>query len=682
MAQRRPISFRADGSSPQTRTGRPRCHPTQCGSRILVGGQRSRTEPAAAPPCAKRALMTLNAVLVQSLNGLASASGLFFVAAGLSLIFGVTRIINIAHGSLYMLGVYLAYTFATSIAGGLGFWGGIVAAATTVALFGAVIEVVLLRHLYQAPELFQLLATFALVLVINDAVLWFWGPDDLLGPRAPGLAGAVAILGRHFPSYDLFLIAMGPIVLLALHVVLARSRFGRLVRAASQDREMVGALGVNQSLLFTSVFALGAFLAGLGGAMQVAREPANLLMDLTVVGDAFVVVVVGGMGSITGAYLAALLIAQIKALCIAIGVVDIAGLALNFSKLTLVAEFVVMAAVLIVRPYGLLGRPQGAVRSQAQAEDPIHPATTPVKMLGVAIVVFLAVLPFLSKTSPYALVLGTDVLIAILFATSLHFIMGPGGMHSFGHAAYFGLGAYGASLLVKFAAAPMLGAIAFAPLVALTGALLFGWFAVRLSGVYLAMLTLAFAQIVWSIVFQWEELTGGSNGVVGIWPTAPFDTPSTYYWLVLALTVGGVLLLRRMLFSPFGYAIRAGRDSPLRAEAIGIDVKRVHWFGFAVAGTVCGVAGALFAFAKGSISPETIAVGRSIDGLVMVLLGGIQTLSGPIVGASAFTLLEDTIMRQAEYWRALLGGIILLLVLAFPGGIVGGVARWAARFSR
>jgi ABC-type branched-subunit amino acid transport system permease subunit len=201
---------------------------------------------------------------------------------------------------------------------------------------------------------------------------------------------------------------------------------------------------------------------------------------------------------------------------------------------------------------------------------------------------------------------------------------------------------------------------------------------VRLSGVYLAMLTLAFAQIVWSIVFQWENLTGGSNGVVGIWPTAPFDTAATYYLLVLALAVAGVLLLRRMLFSPFGYAMRAGRDSPLRAEAIGIDVKRVHWFGFAIAGAVCGVAGALFAFAKGSISPETIAVGRSIDGLVMVLLGGIQTLTGPIVGASAFALLQDTIMRQAEYWRALLGGTILLLVLVFPGGIVGAIARRAA----
>jgi branched-chain amino acid transport system permease protein len=622
--------------------------------------------------------MTLDALLFQALNGLASASGLFFVGAGLSLIFGVTRIINIAHGSLYMVGIYLAYSFATKIGGGFGFWGGIVAAALAVAAFGALIEVVLLRRIYQSPELFQLLATFALVLVINDGVLWLWGPEDLLGPRAPGLRGAVEILSRRLPSYDLFLIAMGPLVLVVLHFTLARTRFGRLVRAATQDREMVGALGVNQAVLFTAAFALGAFLAGLGGAMQVAREPANLLMDLTVIGDAFVVVVVGGMGSISGAYLAAVIIAEIKALCIGLGVVHFGGLAVNFSKLTLVAEFVVMAVVLVVRPYGLLGRPQAAVRNLAELEEPIRPAPHVVTFLGVVALVLLALLPLLAKTSPYAIVLGTDVLIAILFATSLHFIMGPAGMHSFGHAAYFGLGAYGASLLVKFAAAPMLGALAFAPLVALAAALIFGWFAVRLSGVYLAMLTLAFAQIVWSIVFQWENVTGGSNGVVGVWPTAPFDTPARYYLLVLALTVAGVLLLRRMLFSPFGYAMRAGRDSPLRAEAIGIDVKRVHWLGFAAAGAVCGVAGALFAFAKGSISPETIAVGRSVDGLVMVLLGGIQTLSGPIVGASAFALLQDTIMRQAEYWRALLGATILLLVLAFPGGIVGAIAKRAA----
>src|SRR6195256_5247600 len=211
--------------------------------------------------------MSFNAFLFQAVNGLSAASGLFLVAAGLSVIFGVTRIINIAHGSLYMIGTYIAYSFATRLGGVFGFWGGIIATALLVGIIGGLIEVLLLRRIYRAPELFQLLATFALVLVINDATLWLWGPEDLLGPRAPGLRGAVEVLGRNLPSYDLFLIVLGPLTLTVLHVVLAHTRFGRLVRAATQDREMVGALGVNQALLFTAVFGLGAFLAGLGGAL-------------------------------------------------------------------------------------------------------------------------------------------------------------------------------------------------------------------------------------------------------------------------------------------------------------------------------------------------------------------------------------------------------------------------------
>jgi branched-chain amino acid transport system permease protein len=626
--------------------------------------------------------MTLEAVLFQALNGLAAAASLFLVGAGLSLIFGVTRIINIAHGSFYMVGLYLAYSFATKFYGALGFWGGIIAAALIVAALGALIEIVLLRRIYQAPELFQLLATFALVLVINDAVQYLWGPEDLLGPRAPGLRGSVEILGRNFPSYDLFLIGVGPLVLLLLHLMLARTRFGRLIRAATQDREMVGALGVNQALLFTIVFALGAFLAGFGGALQVAREPANLGLDLIVISDAFVVVVVGGMGSITGAFLAAIIIAEVKALCIGIGLVDFGGFAVNFSKLTLVAEFLVMAVVLIVRPYGLLGRPQALVRNPAEIEEPIRPARLPLKIFAAALLITLLLLPLAGKGQPYALVLGVDVLIAVLFATSLHFIMGPAGLHSFGHAAYFGLGAYGAALLVKFFAAPTAAALIAAPLAALAGALLFGWFAVRLSGVYLAMLTLAFAQIVWSILFQWEGVTGGSNGILGIWPQWPIDSRAAFYLFTLLVVAAGVVLLRRFLFAPFGYAMRAGRDSALRAESIGINVKRVHWIGFAIAGAFAGVAGGIFAFAKGTISPDLAWVSRSIDAMVMVLLGGIQTLTGPIIGASVFTILQDNVMRETAFWRGLLGAVILLLVLAFPGGIVGALEQRWARWSK
>jgi len=615
--------------------------------------------------------MDISGFVVQLLNGLAGASSLFLVGAGLSLIFGVTRIVNFAHGSFYMLGIYIAYTLVERSGGGAWFWPALLAASLLVGVVGAIVEMTLLRRIYKAPELLQLLATFALVLVIKDATLWLWGSEELLGPRAPGLSGSVMILGRQFPAYDLFLIVVGPLVLGALWLLLTRTRWGTLVRAATQDREMVSALGVNQVWLFTSVFALGAMLAGLGGALQLPREPANLEMDLHTIGSAFVVVVVGGMGSIPGAYVSALLIAELKALCIWLGLVEIFGVSISFSKLTLVVEFLVMAVVLVVRPWGLMGRPQAVSRYAGAAEEPLRAAGRPLKLWAAALAVLLILLPLVTSGSPYVTVLAIDLMIAALFAASLHFIMGPAGMHSFGHAAYFGLGAYAAALLVRSIGLPMEGALIVAPVVAALGALVFGWFCVRLSGVYLAMLTLAFAQITWAVVYQWDSFTGGSNGLTGVWPSSWLADKRSYYYLTLLLVAGGVLWLRRALFSPFGYAIRASRDSALRADAIGIDVKRMQWVAFVVVGLFAGLAGALFAFSKGSISPDSLHVGKSVDGLVMVLLGGVQTLAGPVVGAVTFTWLHDTVARNTDYWRAMLGGVILILVLLFPMGIAG-----------
>jgi len=615
----------------------------------------------------------VSSLVIQFLNGLAGASTLFLVAVGLSLIFGVTRIVNFAHGSFYMLGIYVAYSIISraGAGGGLGpagFWGGILVAAMVVGALGALIEILLLRRIYHAPEMFQLLATFGIVLVIKDFVLWAWGPEDLLGPRAPGLGGSVDILGRPFPEYDLALVVIGPLVLGLLWLLLNRTRWGTLVRAATQDREMAGALGVNQKWLFTAVFALGSALAGLGGALQIPREPAQLFLDMGVIADAFVVVVVGGMGSIPGAALAAFIIGEIKAYCVGIGQVGFLGYSVSLSKLTLVAEFIVMAIVLVMRPWGLLGRQQGAQRIAAGARE--RPAAGRAMQIAVlAVAGALAVMPFVAQ--PYTIVLLIDILVYALFAASLQFLMGPAGLVSFGHAAYFGLGAYGAALLVKKAGLPMEFALAGGPLAAALGAVVFGWFCVRLSGVYLAMLTLAFAQIAWSIVYQWDQFTGGSNGLVGVWPAPWLASKTAFYYLAFTLCGCGIWLLRRIVFSPYGYALRAGRDSPLRCDAIGIDLARLQWAAFILAGTFAGLAGAIYAFSKGSISPESLAIPLSVDGLVMVLLGGVQTVSGPVVGAAVFTWLQDTVARNTDYWRALLGAIIIALVLVFPQGIVG-----------
>ncbi len=618
-------------------------------------------------------------LIVQFLNGLASASALFLVAAGLSIIFGVSRIVNFAHGSFFMLGAYTAYSIVTHLPyGPLGFWGGIVAASAVIGLVGVAVEIVLLRRIYQAPELFQLLATFGVVLVVQDAALWIWGPQDLLGPRAPGLRGALFIFSQRFPQYDLLLIFIGPAVLGLLWLLFHRTRWGTLVRAATLDREMVAALGVDQRLLFTSVFFLGSFLAALGGGLQLPRQPITLGMDLSTIADAFVVVVVGGMGSMTGAYLAALLIAELQAFLLLAPGFTLFGVNVALSEMTLVPSFVVMAAVLIVRPYGLLGRPPQAARGAGGVEPVVRPASGALKLLGAVALVFFLCAPLFA--GDYGLSVLTEIAILTLVAASLHFIMGPGGMASFGHAAYFGLGAYGAALAAKFLGAPMGAGFVAGPLLAGAGGLVFGWFCVRLSGVYLAMLTLAFAQIAWSISFQWVSVTGGDNGLLGVWP-APWAAGKTvYYYLALAACVAGAVILRRVIYAPFGYALRAGRDSPLRAEAIGIDVMRVQWAGFVVAALFAGLAGGLFAYFKGSVFPSYVAIAKSVDALMMVLLGGVQTIAGPLVGALVYAGLEEQLVRFTDYWRLVLGLLIILLVLAFPQGIAGFAAQlWAKR---
>jgi branched-chain amino acid transport system permease protein len=459
-------------------------------------------------------------------------------------------------------------------------------------------------------------------------------------------------------------------MLVGLTVFTKKTRFGLLLRAATEDREMTDALGVNQKLLFTAVFALGSFLAGIGGALQLPREPATLAMDLNIIADVFVVVVIGGLGSLHGAFVAAVIISLVKAYCIGLGSQTLFGIDFEFSKLTLVAEFIVMALVLVFKPNGLFGKPLTHAHTTDTVEAPLGKPTSVQLGALLAGLLLLAGMPLVFDD--YTSVLATDIVIFALFAASLGLIIGTAGLGSFGHAAYFGLGAYGAALAATagygFATSLALGA-----LLALIAAIVFGWFCVRLSGTYMAMLTLAFAQIVWSIVFQWDAVTGGSNGIVGVWPPEILSNRDYFYWTTLAICGAGVLLCWWIVYTPFGYALRASRDSAVKALAIGLSVKRLQWAGFALAGALAGVAGAVYAYSKGSISPDVSAIPRSVDALVMVLLGGINTLLGPVVGAAVFTYLNDTLARATDYWRAVLGAVILLLVMAFPLGIVGSI---------
>jgi branched-chain amino acid transport system permease protein len=612
--------------------------------------------------------MSLSFLFVQFLNGLASAASLFIIASGLTIVFGVTRIVNFAHGSLYMLGAYFAVTILPrllAISPTLPmFLLGLVLAAVLTGLVGVLIEVLLLRRIYRAPELLQLLATFAIVLIVEDLVIKIWGPLDILGPRAPGLSGAIDIFGQKFPLYELFLIVIGPIVLLGLQALLTRTRFGILVRAATQDREMVAALGVNQGKLFTATLFLGAALAGLGGALQTPKASATSQMDVSILTEAFAVTVIGGMGSLPGAAIAALMIGQLQAFGI-----------LVFPKITIVLVFLFMALVLIIKPSGLLGRPESGNTRVVLPEGflQLRPASqgTAIVLAGFLVTALLAPL-FVDN---YTLKILLESAIFALGATALAFLISNAGIVSFGHAATFGVGAYASGLAVKKFGLSMLPALAMAPLVAGALSLLFAAFLIRMSGIYLAMLTLAFAQIVYAVVFQWDTFTGGDNGIVGIWPAPWLASRIAYYYFTLVVSGLAIAMLYRIVNAPLGYSLRAARDSQLRAEAIGIPVMHLRLIAFAVAGAAGGLAGGLYAFSKGSIDPTLLAIPTSVDFLVMILTGGIQHIAGAVVGAIGFHTLKDSVMPLTDLWRMLLGTLMIVIVLLCPQGLAGAASR-------
>ncbi len=606
-------------------------------------------------------------IVAQAITGLASAASLFLIAVGLSIVFGVTRVVNFAHGSLYMLGAYIAFSLVQVMGGSFsGYLAALLIAALAVGLIGAIIETGLLRRIYHAPELFQLLATFGVVLVVQDLTRAVWGPDDLFAPRMPGLDGALDVLGHAIPAYDFFLIVVAFGVLGGLWLLFRKTRFGVLIRAATEDRQMVAALGIDQRWLFTAAFVLGAALAGLGGALQIPRQAASLSMDLNIIVDAFVVVVVGGMGSIAGAFVAAVIISELHAFGLVI-----------FPEITLVLIFLVMAVTLVLKPSGLFGRPEFATAEDARSPDlPLRPAGSAARSAWLTLLAAAIAAPLL--LGEFASIVLTEVAVLALFAVSLHFLLWGGGLITFGHAAYFGLGAYGAGLAVYHLSAGMAPALLLAPLAGAAGALVFGWFCVRLTGIYMAMLTLAFAQIAWSAAFQWIGFTGGDNGILGVWPSAWASDPLVFYYVTLTVCATVIWGLHRAMFSPFGYTLRASRDSALRTASIGVDVIRHRWLAFTLAGAAAGVAGGFFAFAKGSVFPDVLYVSTSVDGLVMVLLGGMQSLAGPILGALAFTGIETELTRMTDLWQLVLGLLILALVVLLPRGLAG-LSALAAR---
>ena len=616
--------------------------------------------------------MGFEALALQLLNGLSHATTLFLMASGLTLIFGVTRIVNFAHGSFFMLGALWSAHAVTNWWPAMadtawGYGAVILMGAFVAALLGALTEVLLLKRMRHAPQLYQLVATFGLTLALHDAMRWFFGPEEVFAPRFPGLNGAIELGESFFPTWQLFTLVLGPLVWLGLHLLLTRTLWGQRVKAATQDREMLDALGVNPAPLMLGVVMLGCGLAGLAGALQLPREQAHLQMDVNVVVETFVVVVTGGLGSIGGAFAAAVLIGVIHAL----------GLSF-FPQATLVLVFLTMAVVLVWRPQGLAG---SAVHVEQRESVPVF-ALWPVAVWGRAlfVAVFVGLTLLAWGQGDYGRSLAEDVMVMMLFGLSLQWMMALGGLVSFGHAAFFALGAYGAALSHLHWGAGLPAALAAGMALALAVALGFGAVVVRSTGVYLAMLSLALAQMIWAGATQWVALTGGDNGLIGLRLIAP---ESRVLWdaalgVFLLLAVAGMARVAR---SSRGAALQAVRDAPLRSAASGLPVQTLRYQVFVGSATLAGLAGGLWAAFKGAVFPSVASVAMSVDALLVILLGGVHQLWGAALGSALLVWGGAELGQGLDYWRGVLGLVIMLVMVLAPSGVLGGLQMLLARFA-
>lgn len=289
----------------------------------------------------------LSFLFTQFLGGLTTAMFLFLIASGLSLVFGVMRVLNFAHGSFYMLGAYLAWQAVQWLSPLVeSFWLAALFAALAVAVLGGLVERLLLRHMYGKEELYQLLLTYALVLILGDGAKAIWGTQQLSVSRPPILDGAIEMFGAVLPVYNLFIMLTGVAIAIGGWLILARSSAGRMVRAAALDREMLGALGANVGALYTGMFMASSFLAGLSGALVTPIQSIVPGMDVEVIVEAFIVVVIGGLGSFWGTFWGSLIYGQVLSFGILI-----------MPSFSLFSVFALMAVILIVRPWGLFGKP-------------------------------------------------------------------------------------------------------------------------------------------------------------------------------------------------------------------------------------------------------------------------------------------------------------------------------------
>src|SRR5437773_1767497 len=525
----------------------------------------------------------MDVLVIHLLNALLYASVLFLIAGGLSLIYGVMRIVNMAHGNLYAFGAYVTAWAIGSVAAGAPTALLLVllpVGALAAAVLGAALEPTLLRPFYQRAEEYQLLVTFGLLMILEDLLRFVWGPYPLSASEVFENFGSLTLGDSLYPTYNFLVIGVGIVAATFLWAFIYKTRFGVVLRATSQNMRMASALGVNVNRVYIEAFTLGCFMAGLGGAMRWA----------------------------------------------------------------------------------------------------------------VPIAVLLLVVPWI--VPPYTAILLTYGLIMAIAALGFNLLLGYTGLLSFGHSAYFGVGAYVVALMVKYLKVGSMELFLFGAIIgSVIVTAVFGWVCVRYTRIFFSILTLALSQVLWSLAFKFFWVTGGTDGLrvptpsllVGL-VTGKADKTDfmahAYYHYVLVVFFAAVALMWVIVNSPFGKALQAIRDNETRAEFVGVQIWRYRFVAFLVSGVFTGLAGALWVPLNGLTTPDIIHWSFSGEMVFMTVLGGFRSFAGPIIGAVVFNYLKTYAVGYTVYWQLLLGAVLVVLVLSLPTGIVGTAGRLAARWKK
>ncbi len=607
------------------------------------------------------------ALFGQVLLGLINGSFYAMMSLGLAIIFGLLNVVNFTHGAQYMMGAFTAWMLLQWL--GLNYWFAIVLAPMIVGISGMLVERLFVRRLYHLDHKYGLLLTFGITLIIEGLYRKGFGAAGL--PYANPLPGGFRTTLGYMPYYRLWALFASFFVCFGTWYMIEKTKLGAYLRAAMERSDLVRGFGINVPLMVTLVYGFGVGLAGLAGVFAAPIYNVNPLMGSNLIVVIFAVVVIGGMGSIKGAILTGYMLGLCE------GLVKV-----FYAPLSDTVVFIIMAAVLLIKPAGLFGK--GVITQHLSGVlTTVSTSTTRRRglwswLLLIASVIALVLAPFV--VYPGFLI---KVLCFAVAASAVNLLIGFMGLLSFGHAMFFGFSAYvSGHLATVYGLAPQ-WAILGATLASVALGAVVGVIAIRLQGIYFAMSTLALAQMVYFFCAQ-APFTNGEDGIqniprgvaFGIWD---LKGDISIYFFVLVICVGSILMMARLVHSPYGRIIAAIRDSEPRAISLGYNVNRYKLAVFVFSAGVTGLAGATKAIAVQIASLTDVTWQMSGEFLLMTLVGGLGTVVGPILGALTLIGME-TYMAELKDWVTVVQGFVFfIVVLSFREGIVGTAMSFRAK---